>query len=446
MEAATGWLGLIDSAPGKLDNLTNALKKSDGAAEAAANKMMDNAKGAIEQMMGAFESVQIAVMTPVLPLVKQIATEIGNFASNIKPEQFTAFGNSIKNGLETAYEIVKSFAKFVYDNWTTISNVVLAAGTAFVTFKTLLLGITAAQAVVQVIGALRAVITGVTAVQWGWNAALLANPLTWIVAGITAVVAAGVLLWRNWDIVKAKTSELWNRLGGFPGIASKVIGPIGIIITVAKKMAGQWDTVKVKVGNAMDSARAKVNAFFKPLLSFIGKAKDKWDSFTSIIRNFKMPKLKFPSLPSWMTGGGGSEKVDGSAYHGADRIARDGMLYRVHKNEAILPAKQANVWRQIKGLIDGGSPIKSAPYKKAGSQFEGVKYDQVLNVNVRTKGTNSHDQQPQVHKIASSGDSGSTVNQYFTITYNGGAANEQEFEKFAEYLNRRLGQAMAGGA
>jgi len=45
---------------------------------------------------------------------------------------------------------------------------------------------------------------------------IFANPANWGFAGFIAivagVVAAGVLLYRNWDIVKAKASELWGQL------------------------------------------------------------------------------------------------------------------------------------------------------------------------------------------------------------------------------------------
>lgn len=38
---------------------------------------------------------------------------------------------------------------------------------------------------------------------WSFTAALLANPITWVILGIMALIAALVLLWRNWDLVKA---------------------------------------------------------------------------------------------------------------------------------------------------------------------------------------------------------------------------------------------------
>lgn len=54
-------------------------------------------------------------------------------------------------------------------------------------------------------------ITGlVTAAQWAWDAAQLASPTTWIVAGIVALVAVIVLLVKHWDWVKKAGAAAWN--------------------------------------------------------------------------------------------------------------------------------------------------------------------------------------------------------------------------------------------
>lgn len=54
--------------------------------------------------------------------------------------------------------------------------------------------------------------TGAATAQWGLNAALLANPITWVIAGIVALIAIGVLLWKNWDKVTAFLSAAWEKI------------------------------------------------------------------------------------------------------------------------------------------------------------------------------------------------------------------------------------------
>ncbi|PPG36336.1 phage tail tape measure protein [Rathayibacter sp. AY2B5] len=53
-----------------------------------------------------------------------------------------------------------------------------------------------------------------TASIWASTIALLANPITWIVVGIVALIAAIVLLVLNWDTVVATITDIW---GGFIG-------------------------------------------------------------------------------------------------------------------------------------------------------------------------------------------------------------------------------------
>jgi len=38
----------------------------------------------------------------------------------------------------------------------------------------------------------------------------LMTPIGWVIAAIAAVIAIGVLLWKNWDTVKEKAGELWS--------------------------------------------------------------------------------------------------------------------------------------------------------------------------------------------------------------------------------------------
>jgi TP901 family phage tail tape measure protein len=56
-------------------------------------------------------------------------------------------------------------------------------------------------------GVLLVALAGVTAAMWGFVAATLANPVTWIIVGIMALVAAIVALATNWDTVVAWVKE-----------------------------------------------------------------------------------------------------------------------------------------------------------------------------------------------------------------------------------------------
>lgn len=66
------------------------------------------------------------------------------------------------------------------------------------------------QAVALGLGVLAAAFVGVTVATWAMNTALLANPITWIVLAIVALVAALVWLVANWDMVVAWLGDVWN--------------------------------------------------------------------------------------------------------------------------------------------------------------------------------------------------------------------------------------------
>jgi phage-related protein len=65
-------------------------------------------------------------------------------------------------------------------------------------------------AVATALGVVGGAIIAVTAITWLWNAALAANPITWIILGIAALVAAIVFLILEWDNVVKFLSDVFG--------------------------------------------------------------------------------------------------------------------------------------------------------------------------------------------------------------------------------------------
>jgi len=63
-----------------------------------------------------------------------------------------------------------------------------------------------------VVIALNVAMTIYTVVQWAANTALWGFPVIWIVAAIIAVIAAVVLLWKNWDKITAFFKKAWKAI------------------------------------------------------------------------------------------------------------------------------------------------------------------------------------------------------------------------------------------
>lgn len=58
-------------------------------------------------------------------------------------------------------------------------------------------------------------LSGAIAATWAWTAALLANPITWIVLAIGALVAAVVVCWQRFAGFRAVVLTIWDAVKGF---------------------------------------------------------------------------------------------------------------------------------------------------------------------------------------------------------------------------------------
>jgi hypothetical protein len=78
-----------------------------------------------------------------------------------------------------------------------------------------------------------------TAAQGLFNLTLAANPIGIAVIAIGLLVAAGVALWMNWDVVSAKASALWTTIeNAFKKGVNGAIGLINELIETIIKIPG----------------------------------------------------------------------------------------------------------------------------------------------------------------------------------------------------------------
>jgi TP901 family phage tail tape measure protein len=293
-----------------------------------AKEKMNNAAGAVEQFKGALETFQIAVLTPLMPLIKEAALNMANFIGNLKPEQIQSFSDTIKGAFQIAYDVASKFAKFVIENWPVIKETIIGVTTAVVTFRSAMAALTIIQTINTLLAAYRAGTLLATAAQLGFNVALFANPVGLVIAAIAALVAIGVVLYRNFDTIKAKTIALWNKMGSLKIAVLAMLGPFGAIVAAGVSVYKNWDTIK-----------AKGTAAFNAIGNVIDKVKGRFHAFTSAVSSFKMPNFKMPSMASTKAGMGPSKK-DKSSYHGESYVPRNGMMYRLHQGERVLTKKE----------------------------------------------------------------------------------------------------------
>lgn len=283
-EALSGMLAVMKgAASGELGKFTEQLENSDGAAGKMARTMNKGAVGALNRLKSAMESVSIDAGNVLLPtfagIVEQVAGMAGGLSALAQAHPVltkaivgTAAVTALLKvglwGLGYAWTFVKGGALNAVDIFHNLRAALFLAGNGTK-------ALTAAQVEETAVGrtavavqkawnvalpkvdlmkrafalgvlkaktlALTVVEKGAAAAQWIWNSALSAMPVFAVIAGITALIAAGVWLYRNWDTVSKKVGAAWdymkdkgsgvvNWFGGVPGMIAKALSGVGDII------------------------------------------------------------------------------------------------------------------------------------------------------------------------------------------------------------------------
>ena len=236
---------------------------------------------------------------------------------------------------------------------------------------------------------------------------------------IGAAITIGVLLYRNWDLIKAKLATLWGSIKAF-GVKIKdffikiwekikafgkalwdvgkkmfmLFTPFGLIITIGKLVIENWDLIKAKLAALWGSIKAfgvkikdffikiwdKIKAFAKALWD-IGKKIFMWLSPIGliitigklIIENWDLIKAKFAELGSYLYNKiidignffiGLKDKVVDVFFNLIDKLKE---VWETMKSTAasafdFILDYVAKIWENIKGFFSGlGEKIKSLP-------------------------------------------------------------------------------------
>jgi hypothetical protein len=93
--------------------------------------------------------------------------------------------------------------------------------------------------------AYEAVKTAVVAVQTAWNVALAANPIGLVILGISALIGAGMMLYKHWDKVKyyAETTfvAIYNTVGKIATKVSNVFSEM--VLSIKRALANMVDKI-----------------------------------------------------------------------------------------------------------------------------------------------------------------------------------------------------------
>jgi phage-related protein len=125
------------------------------------------------------------------------------------------------------------------------------------------IGVMAVAAQIAAAGGLPAVI----AATWAWTAALLANPITWIILGIGLLIGALVFLAMNWDAVVAFVTDVWN---GFVSWFSEAMEYLGSWLSdVWAGISQWWIDLWEGIASFVSDVWSNIVSFFQGVLEFI---------------------------------------------------------------------------------------------------------------------------------------------------------------------------------
>ena len=167
------WLALINTAPADVEELNAALEQ-EGTTTDMANAMMGGFGGSIEKLKSSLD----VLMTSLGQLMAQYLTPVIEKVQSVI-DNFMALDD------ETKEHIIK------------IAGIVAAVGPVLLIIGKVVSGI---GSIISIASALIAAISAISA------------PVLIVIGVITALIAIGVLLYKNWDTIKEKAQELWQNL------------------------------------------------------------------------------------------------------------------------------------------------------------------------------------------------------------------------------------------
>lgn len=123
-----------------------------------------------------------------------------------------------------------------------VAGIVAVAGPLVLIVGKLITGI---GGMITAVGTIKKAVGAMTIVQNGLNLSFLACPITWIVLGIAALVAAFVILWNKCESFRNFWIGLWDGIKQKVANAKDFIG--GIFNSIGAFFRGEWSLPRIKM-------------------------------------------------------------------------------------------------------------------------------------------------------------------------------------------------------
>ena len=185
---------------------------------------------------GIKRSIQVGLLLPLGEQLLPLLSDFANWFANTGVPVLQAFGSYLSGGFSAAFSVVtgvingfknglQAIKTFASQNQTALALLGVAIGTLTVAILAynaakIASAVASGAETVAIVAmyAAEAIATGVTTGLTVATTALstvmafLTSPITLVIAAIGLLVAAGILLYKNWDTIKAKATEIWNNI------------------------------------------------------------------------------------------------------------------------------------------------------------------------------------------------------------------------------------------
>lgn len=242
-----------------------------------------------ESTTGTFTNLLVEIGATIAPQLKEMADALGKIAEKTK------------DWVKENPELVALLMKIAVGMTATVGVTgILASAFSFLLFpigKTFLifgqLGGAFGSVISVILQLSRAFLASIPSIL-SFSAALMTNPLTWIVLGIVAIIAAIVWLIKNFDKVKAVALVVWKVISQWlEELGQKVKAVLDTVVqkfnNALQKIKDIWGAISQWFGNLWENVKSVFSGFTDFIVQKFEGVKDTvlgiWDSIGNAINN-----------------------------------------------------------------------------------------------------------------------------------------------------------------
>lgn len=227
-------------------------------------KIWGNIKTILTAVWQGIKNVAIPIFQTIWGVIKTVFEAIGKIIDRIAP-QFANLADQLANGnIDT-------------DKWVKV-------GEAIAKIIAVIVGVVAAvKTVIAVVRTVTSVVKGVSAVI-----SFVSSPVGLVILAIMALIAVGILLYKNWDKIKAFAIRIWTAIKDF---FVNIFTSIGNFFTsiwegISTFFSSVWNGIKETVSGAVSAVWETISTVFSTIWEFIsGVATNIWTSITTAFTN-----------------------------------------------------------------------------------------------------------------------------------------------------------------